>query len=846
MRRAQRVIVAVLAALISCTLGTAVATVGVRRAAAPAPSTPTVDVHRGLAALAAVPAATDQLFAVATFGRSGAARAARSQGPLGALGLDVVPLHNLPLALVSGTRAQLQAAVGKGLAADVYPDQRLSYFSAGSTAAIRVDALRTEGLTGKGVGVAIVDTGVDATHPDLADHVTHNLKLIGPEHLDVLGGKHLPSEPPGTLVVPVDTLPYNNSDTTSGHGTHVSGIVAADAHTSPDQVGVAPDASIIGYGSGEAISIFTVLAAFDDILAHKDAWGIRVVNNSWGSAGRMFDPRHPINVASRALHDAGIVVVFSAGNDGEEGTINPYSVAPWVISAASATTSKERSPFTSGGYENDNSLPADVPTDRHLHFDGDRIGIYHPDVTAPGSDIVSSGTPTGIGVLSPALPGGTATLSGTSMSSPHVSGMAAVLLQARPSLTPDQVQQVLQVTAGPVGDAAFWQNGYGFIDGAAAVALVRRADFTQALLDRLQGEADARVLGARPFGVRSTDLWSFNPLPVTVGGSDTRSFELNVPPGTSGVKAVATYPSLGLVGANPFDWQITLSDASGRVLGTSTASPAAGVSSVFVDVAAAGDVAFGRWTATVKGVVGAADTDALIGNTVTVAVAQVVPNAAAARTPSEPRFVRESEQTLYFQTLDDSASAPLAGALPVPLPIPLAVPSPEGCTLAPGAPVGLMGPAKTVEGCSTGLVGYPVTHVADTPAEFTSPPLPHAVTLGGPASMTLWLADPAAAVWSAVAASRISYTLEAVDGAGRTVPVASGQVERLIDGDDEVGAEPTRAEYTFDVPPTTVVDGSALRLRLRFSGAYTATMRLFLGGAYADSGVTLGIGRFAS
>ena len=842
MRRRRRLVVSFLAAAICCTLGTAVAAVGVRQSRPAAVASAPADGQRGVAALAAVPAAvTDRLFAVATFAGSGA-RSARAAGPLGALGLDVVPLHNLPFALVSGTKGQLQAAVHRRLAADVYPDQALSYLSAGSTAAIGADRLRAEGVTGKGVGVAIVDTGVDATHPDLADHVTHNLKMIGPEHLDILGGKHLPDEPPGTLVIPVDSLPYNNSDTTSGHGTHVAGIVAADAHTSPDQVGVAPDASIIAYGAGDAIQIFTVLAAYDDILTHKDAWGIRVVNNSWGASGRVFDPDHPINVATKALHDAGIVVVFAAGNDGEEGTINPYSVAPWVISTGSGTNAKARSPFSSGGYENDDTEAVTVPADRHLHFEGNRVGIYHPDVSAPGSDITSSGTPTGIAILSPTLPGGTTTLSGTSMAAPHVSGVAALLLQARPSLTPDQVREVLQVTAGPMtGEAAFWQSGYGFVDAAAAVALVRRADFGQGLLDHLQADADARVLAARAFDVRSTDLWSFTPQLVSVAGSDTRTFGLDVSPDTRAVRALVSYPSLGLLGVNPFDWQITVSDAKGRPLATSTPSGTAGVSSLSVDLAGAGDVAYGRWTVEVKGALGASDTDLVLGNVVTLAVAQLQPRVKVDR-PATPAFVPDARTTLYFEALtaaSASPATPLAGL--VPLPAPLAVPSPEGCVLAVGAPQGRMGLDQVTDSCATGLVGYPVTHVVDTPAEFTAPPLPAPVTVGGAASLTLWLGDVAAPVWTAAARSRISYTLEAVDAAGQATTVAAGDLEKVI-GPDEVGAQPTRAEYAFDVAPRMIPAGSSLRLRLRFSGVYTAAMRLFFGGPYADAGLTLGVG----
>lgn len=836
MRRAQRVLVVLLATTICGTLGTAVATVAVREHR-PATTGPAAAAPQGVAALAAVPAeAGERLFAVATFGRSKSGSlglATRALGALEGLGLKALPLHNLPLALVSGTKAQLAAAVANGAATDVYLDEKLQYSSAESTAAIRADVVRAGGLTGAGVAVAVVDSGVDATHPDLADHVTHNLKLLGPEHLDILGGKRLPTDPPGTLVVPVDQLPYNNSDTTSGHGTHVSGIVAADAHTGPDQVGVAPDASIVGYGAGEAISIFNVLAAFDDIVAHKDAWGIRVVNNSWGSSARPFDPHHPINVATKALSDAGLVVVFSAGNDGHEGTINPWSVAPWVLSVGSASISKERSAFSSGGYEYDNSLPVDAPEDRHLRFEGDRVGIYHPDVSAPGADIVSSGTPTAIGVLAPVAPGGTTPLSGTSMSSPHVAGLAALLVQARPSITPDQVRKALQVSAAPLtGKAAFWQSGYGFVDAAAAVALVRRADFGQALLDQLQAAADARVLAARSYSVRTSDVWSFEPaLPVTAAGSDTRSFETEVSSDTKAVKAVVSYPILPQVGTNTFDWQITVADAAGKVVATSMPSDDAGISSLFVDLTGMEGISFGTWKIEARGLLGLSDTDALIGNVITLAMAQLQPQAPAAG--AAPAFVSDGSQRLFFQP----SSVP--SALPVPLP------TPEGCTLIPGAPQGQMGGAPSTDACSVGVVGFAVNYGADTPAEFTaSAPLSQPVTLGGPSSFTLWLADPAALVWTQAGASRVSYSLEAVDGAGRASPVATGDLERTVDDAEEVDVAPTRAEYGFDISPTVVPAGSALRLRLRFSGVYASAMRLFFGGKYADAGITLGTGRF--
>jgi serine protease AprX len=828
MGRAHRVLVVALAASICGTFGTAVATVtlgSVQPDGGPQAAAPTA--ARGLASLAAVPAApADRLLAVARLEGKGGGAVAALEG----LGLQAVPLRNLPLALVAGTKDQLTSAVRGGAALDVYPDEQLRFYSAESTAAIKADVTRAAGFTGDGVGVAIVDSGIDATHPDLADHVSHNFKMIGPEYLDLLGGK---AQPDGTIALPMHDLPYNNSDTTSGHGTHVAGIVAADATTGPSQVGVAPDATLIGYGTGDLISIFTVLAAFDDILAHHDEWGIRVVNNSWGTSPRPFDAGHPVNLATKALHDAGIVVVFAAGNDGHEGTMNPYSVAPWVISVGSATTAKEKSPFSSMGFEFDNSLPDPLPADRHLRFEGDRIGIYHPDVSAPGSDIVSSGTPTGVGILSPALPGGTATISGTSMAAPHVAGLAAVLLEANPSLTPAQVRQVLQVTTDPMASATpFWESGYGFVNAEAAVALVRRADFSQALLDQLQGAADTEVLSARNHKVRAVDQWSFLAPLVTVGGSFSKVFETAVGPETKTVRAIVTYPTLSLVGVNPFDWELTLTDASGKVVGTTTPASAAGVSTLTVDLASVQGVAFGTWKASLSGVLAVADTDILLGNIVTVTLAQVEPQQAG---PAQaPTFEQTGSHTLFFQ------GSTAESALLVPLP------TLEGCTLTAGAPQGSMGGAQATESCTAGLVGFALNYGAGTPAHFTaSAPLAAPAVVGGSSSFTLWLADPTAPVWTEVASSTVAYTLHAVSSTGEVVAVASGELDRKVDGADEVGLTPTRAEYAFEVPPTTVPAGSTLVLDLRFSGAYASGMQLFYGGRFADAGVSLGAGRFS-
>src|SRR6185295_9880567 len=126
----------------------------------------------------------------------------------------------------------------------------------------------------------------------------------------------------------------------------------------------------IGYGTGETVFIFSVLAAYDDMLTHRVDWKIRVANNSWGSSFRLFDPDEPINQATKAAHDAGITVVFAAGNAATEMSINPYSVAPWVISVGNGTYNHQRNATSSGGLEFDNSVLGSLPAgdEKHLSF----------------------------------------------------------------------------------------------------------------------------------------------------------------------------------------------------------------------------------------------------------------------------------------------------------------------------------------------------------------------------------------------------------------------------------------------------------------------------------------------
>jgi serine protease AprX len=553
---------------------------------------------------------------------------------LQAHGLTVQPMEHLPLALVRGTVASMSSAVTGGAANDVYPDERIQLLDQASADAMGAAIPRANGFTGKGVTVAVIDSGCDASHPDLADHVTHNVKLYSAEYVNV------PPDSSHTVVVPIERGPYQNTDLGSGHGTHVAGIVAADGHTAPEHIGVAPDANLVCYSIGEVLFTTAVVTAYDHLLDQPMLWGVKVINNSWGNSFQQFDPRAPVHVATKAVADLGVNVFFAAGNSGAsnaEMSQNPFSQAPWVTSVAAENVSHQRASFSSNGLQYDNSKAQTIGAGGHTVFTGDRIGIYHPDITTPGEDISSTcdtaGSPVVIGPCPPPNYGN-ATASGTSMASPHAAGAAAVLLQANPSLSTNQVRNALQGTAAPVTDAAgaelgFWQVGYGHVDLAAAVDLVRGSGFGTRI-NAAQNAADSRVLASTAFRVTRSDFWSWDAPRVAVAGSDSRSFTAQVPGTITHLKVTLSHPSLAVLGANGMNYVVTVIDGTGQVLGETTESASgAGTASLLLDLRAANAHA-GTYTFQVSGELAVSDPDtfdseSLLGRVVVLQVAQARP-----------------------------------------------------------------------------------------------------------------------------------------------------------------------------------------------------------------------------
>lgn len=377
---------------------------------------------------------------------------------LAAITSTVRPLKELPMAGAILTSAQVRTVAGWDGVKSIYYNAPLKYFNyeAGKITGGHVvhDSLH---LKGNGYTVAVIDSGIDANHPDLqfGPKTIQNVKIAG--DLGLVGAG-------------VNLENVSNTDTSSGHGTHVAGTVAGTGAASAGDsrrpnyyAGIAPEASLLGLGVGEGINILFALEAFDYALANQERYSIDVITNSWGSASGPYDPNSPVNQASYEAYKRGMVVAFAAGNDGPgDDTLNPYAVVPWVINVGSGTKAGALSSFSSAG----------VPGDFYKHID----------VVAPGSSICSTrAAGTAIGATGPlvdtAHPEYTARyhcISGTSMATPFVAGTVTLLLEANPELSPDQIETILMKSATPMPAYAYHQVGGGYINVLAAVDLASR------------------------------------------------------------------------------------------------------------------------------------------------------------------------------------------------------------------------------------------------------------------------------------------------------------------------------------------------------------------------------------
>jgi serine protease AprX len=224
--------------------------------------------------------------------------------------------------------------------------------------------------------------------------------------------------------------------------------------------GVAPGVRLVGLSAGD-LNLTYVLAGFDYLLERGAGLNVRVLNCSF-SANTVFDVNDPVNVATKMLVERGVSVVFSAGNTGDGlHSLNPYAVAPWVISVGATDDKGHLASFSSRG---DFGSP-----------------LFRPTLVAPGVNVISlrataanvtgslgvAGTDTSR-LSATELPFYT-TASGTSFSAPQVAGAIALMLEAAPQLTPSGVKDILQRTATPLPSYYQHEVGAGMLNTHAAV-----------------------------------------------------------------------------------------------------------------------------------------------------------------------------------------------------------------------------------------------------------------------------------------------------------------------------------------------------------------------------------------
>jgi serine protease AprX len=303
------------------------------------------------------------------------------------------------------------------------------------------------GVTGRGVTVAVVDSGV-AAHPDLA----------------------------GRVVASIDFTSANPQVTTTlsdpgGHGTHVAGLIAGDGKASGGAfTGIAPNAQIVSVrvfdANGNAM-LSTVLQGLQWIVNNRSTYNIRVANLSFGATPTGSYRTDLMATAVEVLTFANVTVVAAAGNGGSGlGTVTTPGYDPFVITVGAADTTLSLTPSA-----------ATVPwwsARGPAPFDG----YDKPDVVAPGRKLIGplaiSSTlaalyperiVTALGAPLPSY----FSMSGTSMSTALVSGTVALMLERNPSLTPRQVKSRLRDTAIELPYTSDNAMGAGMVNAIAAV-----------------------------------------------------------------------------------------------------------------------------------------------------------------------------------------------------------------------------------------------------------------------------------------------------------------------------------------------------------------------------------------
>ena len=437
-----------------------------------------------------------------------------------------VTLSDLPI--VHGVVAKLtagEASVVRGDGLRVSPNLQVmvegtglpagSHPSGVFTSVTGAKSMWANGINGSGVTVAVLDTGIDANLPDLASRVVDGVNLANPRN------------------------PNGWATDTYGHGTFVAGLIASNGQSSGGTYsGVAPGADLVSLkvaGSSGLTNESTVIEGVSWAIANQASDGIQVLNLSLGVEPTSPSALDPLDQAVEAAWNAGIVVVTSAGNAGpDNGSITSPGNDPLVITAGAMDDGAADVAATFSVPSFSSVGPTSID------------GWFKPDLVAPGRSVVSVMPPNStISYENPQARIGRYNFvgSGTSFSAAIVSGLVALLLQANPGLTPDQVKAALLYGAspGPVGSPLV--DGHGVAD-----VMTANADAGNVFLD--QGPAAAAESTSPGATVSLSSTWAastWNPANWSGPAWDASPFGASLP--TSSALTATASAGLSWLGA---------------------------------------------------------------------------------------------------------------------------------------------------------------------------------------------------------------------------------------------------------------------------------------------------------
>ncbi|HYX43130.1 MAG TPA: S8 family peptidase, partial [Pyrinomonadaceae bacterium] len=348
--------------------------------------------------------------------------------------------------------------------------------TSGADAARNLNITNLTGFDGTGIGIAVLDSGMDLNHLAFNDRG---------DRTRILASRDFTGE--------------NRIDDPYGHGTHVTSIAAGNGRiASGAYIGIAPNANLINLrvlnkqGTGLTSNI---LAALDWVLQNRTLYNIRVVNMSLGAPTIDSYRNDPLCRAVRRLVDAGIVVVAAAGNNGKDsagnkiyGAIHAPGDEPAAITVGASNTFGTDARADDGVTTYSSRGPTrgswlDAAGVRHYD------SLLKPDLVAPGNKIVDAEADDNLIIKEhPELDAGVSGadnrkmmfMNGTSMATPVVAGAVALMLQANPALTPNMVKMILMYTAQPLANFNMLEQGAGEvnIEGAVRLAKLVRPDLS--------------------------------------------------------------------------------------------------------------------------------------------------------------------------------------------------------------------------------------------------------------------------------------------------------------------------------------------------------------------------------